>query len=224
MKAIEKKLNSQTGASITFALLLFLVCAVVGAAVLTAGTVVAGRMSQTAEADQRYYSVNSAARSLAEAIENETVTVVKTVTTEGGVESTVYTCSIEGEAAPFAQNQSSVLAFPSIPAEAAYYLAGSPSVNPRISQLSMTAAAEGGKDFSALAVDITETLDADGKMILSIQNAPGSGKYVLELCFEPDSSVRTDRTGEHETATTLRVCWHLTDIRTPGSGRRGGTA
>ena len=38
MSGIRTKLNSQRGASITFALLLFLVCAVVGSVVLTAGT------------------------------------------------------------------------------------------------------------------------------------------------------------------------------------------
>ena len=64
MKAIKKKLSSQRGASLTFALLLFLVCSVVGSVVLTAGTAAAGRMSEISEMDQRYYSVNSAAKLL----------------------------------------------------------------------------------------------------------------------------------------------------------------
>ena len=92
MKRMKQKLNSQTGASITFALLLFLVCAVVGAAVLTAGSAAAGRISKTAEMDQRYYSVNSAAGLLIEKIEEETVTVVKTVKTGSGSDYTSYTC------------------------------------------------------------------------------------------------------------------------------------
>ena len=62
MRAVKRKLKSQHGASITFALLIFLVCAVVGSAVLTAGTAASGRMSKIAEMDQRYYSVNSAAK------------------------------------------------------------------------------------------------------------------------------------------------------------------
>ena len=61
MKAIRQKLNSQNGASITYALLLFLVCAVVGSIVLTAGTASAGRFSGLSENDQQYYSVTSAA-------------------------------------------------------------------------------------------------------------------------------------------------------------------
>lgn len=64
MNRLKKKIRSQTGASLTFALLLFLVCAVVGSVVLTAGTAAAGRMSKISEMDQRYYSVNSAAKLL----------------------------------------------------------------------------------------------------------------------------------------------------------------
>ena len=70
---LKQKLKSQTGASITFALLLFLVCAVVGSAVLVAGTAAAGRMSKVAEMDQRYYAVNSAARLLVDLMERDEI-------------------------------------------------------------------------------------------------------------------------------------------------------
>lgn len=59
------------------ALLLFLVCAVIGAVVLTAGTAAAGRVSRLAEMDQRYYSVSCAAQLLAEELSGKTVTVVR---------------------------------------------------------------------------------------------------------------------------------------------------
>ena len=70
MRTIKKKLNSQRGASLTFALLLFLVCAVVGSVVLVAGTAASGRLAGNgkansvgtlAETEQRYYAVNAAA-------------------------------------------------------------------------------------------------------------------------------------------------------------------
>lgn len=61
MHAIRKKLQSQRGASLTFALLLFLVCAVIGSLVLAAGFAAAGRLAKLAESEQRYYAVNSAA-------------------------------------------------------------------------------------------------------------------------------------------------------------------
>lgn len=64
MNGIRNKLGSDRGASITFALLLFLVCAVVSSVVIVAATTSAGRMSQLAQMDQRYYAVNSAAELL----------------------------------------------------------------------------------------------------------------------------------------------------------------
>ena len=70
-------IRSRSGASLSMALLLFLVCAVIGAVVLTAGTAAAGRVSRLAEMDQRYYSVSSAAQLLAEELSGKTVTVVK---------------------------------------------------------------------------------------------------------------------------------------------------
>lgn len=70
-------LRSQTGASITFALLLFLICSLVGALVITAGTTAAGRMANLAEMDQRYYSVSSAANLLADELNNSTVKITR---------------------------------------------------------------------------------------------------------------------------------------------------
>ena len=53
MQNLKIKLRSETGASITFALLLFLVCSVVSIVVVVAGSAAAGRMSQRAETDHR---------------------------------------------------------------------------------------------------------------------------------------------------------------------------
>lgn len=88
-------LRSRTGASITFALLLFLVCAVVGALVLTAGTAAAGRISNLAESDQRFYSVSSAAELLAGELSGKKVTIERTrvLTT---VTNTTYSVDLGG--------------------------------------------------------------------------------------------------------------------------------
>lgn len=61
MNGLKRKFNNQKGASITWALLIFLVCTVVGSAVLVAGTAAAGRMSRLADSEQRYYAVTSTA-------------------------------------------------------------------------------------------------------------------------------------------------------------------
>ena len=74
---VWRKLKSNTGASIIMALLLFLVCAVIGAVVLTAGTAASGRVSGLTEMDQRYYAVSSAAELLAREIKGKTVTIVR---------------------------------------------------------------------------------------------------------------------------------------------------
>ena len=75
---LNSKLRSQTGASITIALLLFLVCAVIGSVVLAAGTTAGGRFSELSEMDQRYYSVTSAAELLGKELDGQKVTIVRT--------------------------------------------------------------------------------------------------------------------------------------------------
>lgn len=76
------KLRSQTGASITIALLLFVVCGIVCSIILSAATAASGRMSGMAETDQRYYAVTSAAELLKDVFkEHPTVSIVKVVET-----------------------------------------------------------------------------------------------------------------------------------------------
>lgn len=87
-----RKLKSNAGASLSFALLLFLVCSVIGAVVLTAATADAGRAGKMAETDQRYYSVTSAGELLISKLCGKAVTIerfAETVT----VVSSEYTVS-----------------------------------------------------------------------------------------------------------------------------------
>ena len=74
---VKNKIESGKGASILFALLVLLVCMVVGSVVLTAGTAAAGRLSNTAEADQRYYAVSSAAEVLRDAFDGQRIDIRK---------------------------------------------------------------------------------------------------------------------------------------------------
>ena len=75
-----KKIRSETGASLSFALLLVLVCATAGGVILAAGTVASGRLSRRTEMDQRYYNVVSALDFLREEITDKAVTIVRTKT------------------------------------------------------------------------------------------------------------------------------------------------
>lgn len=77
LRPIKKKIQSERGASITFALLLFLVCAVLSSVLITAGTAAAGRMSQIAETDQRFYAVTSAAELMKGLLDGKSVTFVE---------------------------------------------------------------------------------------------------------------------------------------------------
>jgi len=86
MNAMKNKIKSQKGASITFALLLFLVCAVISSVVIVAATAVGGRASQMAELDQRYYAVNSAAELLRDVLEEQSMTVTTGTTTVSTVD------------------------------------------------------------------------------------------------------------------------------------------
>ena len=82
MNTIKQKLRSRTGASITFALLLFLVCAILCSVILAASTSAAGRMSRIAETDQRYYGVTAAAELLTDLIDGKTVSIVEVTETQ----------------------------------------------------------------------------------------------------------------------------------------------
>ncbi len=72
---VTGKIKGRKGASITFALLIFLVCAVVGTVVLSAAVTASGRAARQAESDQRYYAVSSAAQLFCDALNGQTVTV-----------------------------------------------------------------------------------------------------------------------------------------------------
>lgn len=61
MKRIREKLNSSRGATILFALLIFMLCVVAGTAALTAAASNAGRFSHAGSDQQQYLSVSSAA-------------------------------------------------------------------------------------------------------------------------------------------------------------------
>lgn len=68
---LRRLLKDETGASLSLALLLFLVCTVVASVVLIAGTTASGRMANLADMDQKYYSVTSAVELLRDQLEEE---------------------------------------------------------------------------------------------------------------------------------------------------------
>ena len=205
---LKQKLKSQTGASITFALLLFLVCAVVGSAVLVAGTAAAGRMSKIAEMDQRYYAVNSAARLLADTIQEKPLEIVKKETAEG----LVYT--IDGEI--FSESDSSNSSITSIPIEAAYWLGYLREGKISESKILKLILSTNDTDLkNSIEVKIDETINPDGSLIFEIRNATSgtdTSQYGLRMSFGLDKQENDNlnmQKKEHVLTTTLQ--WELSD-------------
>lgn len=221
MSILKKKVASRRGASITFALLLFLVCAVISAVVVVSATATAGRMSKMAEMDQRYYAVTSAARLLRDAIEGATVTVTtiaKTDTTKTETTDTETGMVTVNEAKvkqpnkySFAQGAvSSTITDPNesdlpLLIEAACVQTGVRALPetgwPRPLVLTAT---DGSLDTSALTVDVNETLRADGSMVFDVSNSNGTAaeKYQLRLTFSAQDCESSSQTSLGEPTTT----------------------
>ena len=215
MNRIRNKLRSQTGASLTFALLLFLVCAVVGSVVLTAGTAAAGRMSEITEMDQRFYSVNSAARLLIELIDDKPVTIVETIP-ESGIATYEYGDGTE-------LNDSS---FDSIVREAAYYYITQIAPDDKVTGRKLVTGADNRYklnmstgDIDEIAVLVKEELKDDGTMVLNVENTSNKDKYAMELTFAPDVK-KTVNDQETQSVTTWKIAWYVQDVKTAGGNLR----
>ena len=216
MQAIRNKLRSRRGASLTFALLLFLVCAVVGSVVLTAGTAASGRMSQIAEMDQRYYSVHSAARLLIDMMEKSDVRVEKTVMTDDSAADSYKYFEKIGDT----ETEVSITSgFTSIAMEAAYRIANDKNISDVIT-FTLEPSIENGN----LKVAVRETLVPDGGILFELENADEeSDHYVIHVRLAAKKQEKHELiTDEHKELITTSLTWELSDVqsvwKTPSSG------
>ena len=184
MQAIRNKIRSRRGASLTFALLLFLVCAVVGSVVLVAGTAASGRMSQIAEMDQRYYSVNSAARLLIELMEKYEIRAQKkeVAAPESGDDSTdtEYVYLINGKTEDQAKTDG-------LHYELALEIAKRIETND-LSQITLSLSPETTPTGAKLDVSVVGTLSASGDLEYVVMNKVADGstdnkQYKITLRF-----------------------------------------
>lgn len=197
-RLVRNKLRSRTGASITFALLLFLVCAVVGSVVLAAGTAAAGRYSDLREMDARYYSVTSAAELLKAKLSEKTVTVTQVKTTVTTTE-TPYVNGVAGARTETTNSTeldpvfSDTDAAPQILIEAAEALKGNLAAFKETYTLTHTPLT--GIDADPLQIGIAGTLSADGTLQLTLGNtgADVTDVYSLILTFSCETDRRVDR-------------------------------
>ena len=182
IERIKNKLRSRSGASLMFALLLFLVCAVISSVVLAAGTAASGRMSETAANDQRYFSVTSAAELLRDLFDGVTVCVVeaddgKIYVFEGAMayevnESYIEQLKSDSNADSIDPDDPSAPTFSSLPMEAAYMCAESEDLTPVTSRFSISYSGEG---YESLAVKVVDNLQpVDGTITFTVSNDLGN--------------------------------------------------
>ena len=213
MCAIKKKIESRRGASITFALLLFLVCAMVSAVAIVAATTSAGRMSQLAQMDQRYYAVNSAAELLCDIFvgsdSEPTPAVTVTYTkADGEAQSTDYTI----DEATRSLDVSLVVKAAEAAAKARVTkdeVVLASDTDPKVLQAKV--------DGVSLNCNITEKMKPDGLLVFNISNAVSNadtskGKYQLELTLASD--LKKANSGSGATTDKLTVLgWKLHSIK-----------
>ena len=191
MISMKNKLKSRSGASITFALLLFLVCAVISSVVIVAGTTAAGRMSQAAQMDQRYYAVTSAAELLKSEIDGKEVIVTsETKAAEDGTSTTEYTAKYSD-----AGESEDSEAPDTILTDASKALIPLLNTTENAPEKSFKLEADGQP---ALACDIKETVQYNGLLRFDISNANGQ-KYTLRIVFAPN--IKRSATGDRTTLT-----------------------
>ena len=195
MLLIKKKLKSQNGASISFALLLFLVCAVLSSAVIVAGTAAAGRLSRLAEADQRYYAVTSAAGLLSRDIGGKTVTV----------EYSKKTGKVTPAGSPTILSDASeklVEALSSTDEDAA----------DKVLQRTFQLTPDTNIANAQLACVIKETLQRDGMLLFDVSNTSGGsgGVYTLRVVFS--SKMKRSASDSSEDTVKTTVTWKLHSI------------
>lgn len=200
MKRARAKLRSRRGASITFALLIFLVCAVVSSVVVVAGSAAGGRMSQLAASDQRYYAVTSAAGLLRDVFDGQTVRVAT-----NKADGTMSTGT----------DDDGILADASRELLRLQATSGESAEASSTRNFSLTVGAEKG-----LTCAIQETISRNGLatfQITSGESLNAAGAYTVQVVFSSD--VRTLAADASAAATTTSVTWKLNGIR-----RGGGAA
>lgn len=179
MKPLRGKLRTQRGASVAVALLIFLICSVVGSIVLTAGTGAMGTLSRQPQLDRSRYSVSSAARLLQQMLGDETYTIVRERIEQNGQVRFQFSLPPADRAPDPLRSASLAFVFgtaevsPAALGEADYARAPQPPLAPlelpRLRMETRENAAPGEEPPEALTVDIAVRLcdcsDADAELL-----------------------------------------------------------
>lgn len=211
MNAIKNKIKSQRGASITFALLLFLVCSVVSIVVVVAGSAAAGRMSQRAETDQRYYAVSSAAELLCDDFKGTKVEVeyTKQASETDVPEKKISVTNVNG--APPNESNGVITAVSKC---LVFKIANSSTTTDPDDTLKLEST-----DKPAVNCTINEYVKKDGRVIFEIFNGEAGDnipKYTLQTVFEANITQSTTQYTENEVSMekiTVNLEWSVNSIK-----------
>ncbi len=193
MSAIKNKIRSNRGASITFALMIFMVCTVISATIIVAATTAAGRLSTMEEMDERYYLVTDACELLCNIFDGKKV-VVACTKDEDGNSSYSYdpnTANTILKAASIEVVRKANVSIPSEPVE-------------------KTVEGTDGKEYICKIIGTLQ----NGTLTFDVSASGGTtnnGAYKLSVIFA--SNVKYPVADSTETTSKATVTWKLRSIR-----------
>ena len=210
MRPISRKLRSASGASMLLALLFLFFCLTVGAVVLTAASVSAGRTARDRASQQAYLAVESAAGLLREDLSaltftgSYTETWVETVTlVDPDGERPSYETATE---TTYARGAASLSGSALLAGKAAdffaVYCAAVPDLNTRVPQApayQLVFTADGLPDVTA---DLTVAPSADPSQgraaytVTAVLRAAGDSPHTLTMVFPPQVSAQRAAPGD----------------------------
>lgn len=227
MNRIAKKLRSGKGASITFGLLVFLVCAVLCTVIIVAASTASGRMANMAESDQRYYSVTSACDLLKDLINGKTVSIVEN-------EDGIYVIpDMSGDQAAMRLSDYTPVgnhySTKSIVSDAAYRYHTGGGAGTTGSFAISSGLGENGKDPAAATV--SETIKSNGDIVLTVTSTSTDVPFAMKMDFAAtvldDEYYRTSETLNDDTGNVSTVqedtdittmTWELSSVKIVSAG------
>jgi hypothetical protein len=222
LNSAYSKLHSEKGASITFALLLFLVCAVLSAVILVAGTTASGRMSNIAETDQCYYSVTSAAELIKDRLDGQTVSVINNTVIDKPMDTImeydVYydDADVKTEADEDIEPKTSDGSGTAIKAsDFTVKLAESYINKGEGAALETTFTLSSSPKKDELEVSIKENMDSQGNVEFTIYNT-NNKNYIMKLQFAIQEKICNPPNADPDNlpadSNNKEISWHLTDM------------
>lgn len=242
---LQHKIESQSGASITYALLLFLVCAVVSSVILAAGTAASGRISESVDTDRKYFAVTSAIQLLRSEFEKYEVRVDQTYRKEGnsdpipdGVPKYWYrkkagtTGSQDSEWTDYDKRKPD----DHIITMSAVYAYSNKTRNEITNPITISFDDAESEYAKALSVDVNEKINSDtGRINLEISSSKVEGDtndhpYTMVLVFVPNIKVSSrekktiDADGTEITVTVkqTKIDWNFSSIGAVESSSEAG--